>query len=155
MDLGSKFSQHPLVPTCYRVTGTPQPLLWILQPRGWGCHSPRGSSQYNADILVTCSFLYLDLLSAIFGSTPPLSIWFRVMTTLDSPRCPCFWLCFPYIYNKLSPPPYLGTFESFSFLFISFFFFHSWAIEDLVQNTKNHQTAKNAYYDFILKNKWC
>lgn len=101
---------------------TPTSTL-ILQPRGWGCHSPRGSSQYNADILVTCSFLYLDLLSAIFGSTPPLSIWFRVMTTLDSPRCPCFWLCFPYIYNKLSPPPYLGTFESFSFLFISFFFF--------------------------------
>jgi hypothetical protein len=33
-------------------------------------------------------------------SASPLLTWLRAMSTLDSPRCPCLWLCSPFIYNK-------------------------------------------------------
>lgn len=56
--------------------------------------------------------------SSLPSSSPHM---FRNMTTLDSLRCVSIWLCLPYIYNKLSLPPYLGAIMSFPFLFMYFF----------------------------------
>ena len=46
--------------------------------------------------------------------SPSVLTWLRVKTTLDSQA-------FPFTYNKLSPPPYLGAGMSLPFLFISVF----------------------------------
>lgn len=63
MDLASRFSQNPSVPT--------------RAAQGLGCaptptSHPRGSSLYNADILVTCCLLVLLSFSSLLLSLSPL-----------------------------------------------------------------------------------
>lgn len=57
---------------------------------------------------------------------PFLSMWFRIMTSLQYPRCVCLsGYVLPYTYNTLCPPPCLGEIMPFSslFLLILFLFF--------------------------------
>ena len=76
---------------CYRVllAGMHCFLPGILQLRGLGC-----------------SFLKSNSLGTLSFGVPGHGIWFSisphmaqlslVMSTLDSPRCPCPWLCLPF-----------------------------------------------------------
>lgn len=77
---------------------------------------PSGPSLYNPIFWLLCSPLFPH-----FSPLPFLLGWHRVMSTLDSPRCPFFRLCSPCIHSKLSLPPYLGAVTSLNFSFLSFF----------------------------------
>lgn len=63
-----------------------------------GCIFLRGSYLYNPGILVTSPpFCNFGLLATVLGSPSPphLDTWFKIMTTLDSLRSVCLWLCSP------------------------------------------------------------
>lgn len=118
----------PLVLPCYRalLTGMPHPLPWILQPIPLGCLPPAAFPYIIQPFWLLSLFLYLwsspaaAPLSLPFSPLslpfPPLLQWLRVMSTLDSPRCPCL---LPYVNNKPSPPSCLGAGMFFPFFLFS------------------------------------
>lgn len=100
------------LPACYRalLVGTPHPLPLILPlTQGLGCPSSSCPSLYNPAILVTFSSLGSPGQCTQFPS-PIISLltWLRAMSTLVSSGCSCISML-PFIYNKLSPSPYLAA----------------------------------------------
>lgn len=108
VDLATRFSQQPSVPTCYSLYGW-HTLLSILNSlaQGQGCPFPRCPSLYNPAILVTppATHTFLNLFPSCllgflflscFNSFPPPHMA-RVKSSLDSPRCLCLCLCFSFL----------------------------------------------------------
>ena len=131
MDLATRFSQHPLVPVIKYAWHTWPPIL-NSSAQGFGCPSPRGSSLYYPDILAICPFCTF-ILSWLLQLVPlslklPLPSYMAqfslVMSTLDSPRCPCLWLCsLKYLQQTFSSTKpkssHVLSFPLISFLFKS------------------------------------
>lgn len=107
-----------------RPPGSPSiPLFLLVKECDW--HTPPSTLNSAVQGLgppscvpLTSWLLYLVLFSSFLSSSRHM---FRDKTTLDSLRYVSIWLCLPYIYNKLSLPPYLGAIMSFPFLFMYFF----------------------------------
>lgn len=99
----TRFSQHPLVTSCYRVWLALTGLHPKLSCPEMGCASPRGSCLHNSDFFFTCLFYFCLLGSYTWLSSfflfllPSLLKRLRVMSSLHSPKCPCLWLCSPFI----------------------------------------------------------
>lgn len=123
-NMASRFSRHPSVSTWH----TPSPTL-NLSNRGLGCPSPSCPSLCDPATLWVSLLLQaalLDLRLLFPPRSPPLPLHRArlslTLSTLESPRSPCLWLCSSFIYNKLSSPPYLGVVKSFTLLFLFFSF---------------------------------
>ena len=110
--VAAELSQHPLAVTGYGgmlallpspAALLPEALLYIIQ---------------TAPFLPVPSWLLNQVL--LSPPLPHFLPWLRVPLALDPPRCPCLWLCSPFINNKLSPLPYLGVVLSFLFIYFLF-----------------------------------
>lgn len=83
-----------------------------LQFRDWS------TFPYQIELFCLPTSLWVSWLLHLFPTSllslplTPLSIWLRVMFTLDSSRCLYHWLCFPFICTILSPPLYLRAITS-------------------------------------------
>lgn len=94
VDLSSRFSQHPPVPTCYRTWLAYSPLPGTLQLKGWVVLPPK-ASLYKIQLFWLLTHFYrlpswlLFLLPPLPSPCPSLLTPLRIMSTLDSPRCPC------------------------------------------------------------------
>lgn len=106
------------------VIGYSCPLLLNSPAQGLGCPSRKGSSIYHPDGLVTCPFLTFDLLAAspaplfllpcpLLLLTWPNAAWSRPLWALPDVSASGYVL--PFIYKKLSPPPYQRVVMSFLF----------------------------------------
>lgn len=71
------------------VAGTPT-FYSALQPLPY---TARRFPYYPLRSFCTFGFLAVVLKFPSFPSLPTLHIWFRVMSTLNSPRCVCHWPC--------------------------------------------------------------
>ena len=144
MDLDTRFSLHPSVP----VTGYSQHPTTNSPVQG----TDRAAFPYIIQPFWSPTlFVSLSLLASAPGSPlsplpslPPFFKLLQVMSTLNFPRCPCLWLCLPFIYKFLLyhrsrhvsfpfylcfiyPLPKLKPVMWFPFLFL-LFFFHSLTI---------------------------
>lgn len=124
----ASFFQHPLVPSCYRVWRACPALYPGFSSLGAGLPFPRGFSQNQAVLVFFpfCTFgllvLHLFPLSSLFS---PLSPTYPAQSApvhsgLSQMLLLLPVLSLPFIYNMVSPGPYLGAAMSFPVLFISF-----------------------------------
>lgn len=109
-DLAARISQHPSVPTCYRVwLAYSTPCPGSPSSRGWAALS------YIINQAGHPPLLYLWPCGCCTWLLSPLPHLLMVLTTLDFPSCGCLWLGSPF-YRKFSSS-YLGAVMSFPFSF--------------------------------------
>lgn len=109
--LAARFSQDSLVFTCYSYAGIPVPLSWTLHP-GPGLPSPRDSSLYHLNILVTWRFLYFYPPGCCtWFLFPPLPFYPSHSTWLNSA-----WSCPLCTLPDVLAYTYFSLFSTISFL---------------------------------------
>jgi len=134
--LADMFSRHP---STLPVTGSFW-MAYLALILNTPAHGAGLLSLYNPTILVICSlctFRALGCLTYFSSFSCPFlclssnmaqhNVWSCTLY-VRSPRCPCFYPCCHFIYNKHFPSPNLGAAKSFLFLYSLFFcfFIHIW-----------------------------